>query len=100
MANDMLRRRREATASPSGSGLPMTRAELAEAVNQYVWKTTGESVCLDAETLARIAQGLRSRRVTDRMANLARQVAAYRGIPSVDEFLERAREYASVPGRQ
>ncbi|GAA4720359.1 MULTISPECIES: hypothetical protein [Promicromonospora] len=57
MANGHLRRRREATLSPSGSGLPMTRAELAASVNQYVWKTTGKHCHLDVDTLARYERG-------------------------------------------
>lgn len=43
--------------SSSGSGLPLTRAELATAVNQYVWKTTGKHCHLDADTLARYERG-------------------------------------------
>ncbi|WP_454852285.1 hypothetical protein [Promicromonospora soli] len=58
MANDRLRRRREGTPSPSGSGLPMTRAELAEAVNQYIWKTSHEERHLDVDTLARYERGI------------------------------------------
>ncbi|MFI8528279.1 hypothetical protein ACIGB8_27730 [Promicromonospora sukumoe] len=58
MANDHLRRRRESTLSPSGSGAPMTRAELAEAVNDYVWRTTGRQSGLDVDTLARYERGL------------------------------------------
>ncbi|MCF4123004.1 hypothetical protein L1785_18675 [Antribacter sp. KLBMP9083] len=58
MANEYLRRLREATPSPSGSGLPMTRAELAAAVNQYIWSTTGKHCHLDVDTLARYERGL------------------------------------------
>ena len=57
MANEHLRRRREVMSSPSGSGLPMTRAELAAAVNQYIWATTGEECHLDVDTLARYERG-------------------------------------------
>ncbi|MFC8797146.1 hypothetical protein ACFT2C_05400 [Promicromonospora sp. NPDC057138] len=57
MANEHLRRLREAMPSPSGSGLPMTRAELAAAVNQYIWTTTGEECHLDVDTLARYERG-------------------------------------------
>ena len=35
----------------------MTRAELAEAVNQYVWETTGKHCHLDVDTLRRYEQG-------------------------------------------
>ncbi|MFJ3405428.1 hypothetical protein [Promicromonospora sp. NPDC090134] len=57
MANEHLRRLREAMPSPSGSGLAMTRAELAAAVNQYIWTTTGEECHLDVDTLARYERG-------------------------------------------
>ncbi|WP_125775947.1 hypothetical protein [Antribacter gilvus] len=57
MANEHLRRRRESSLSPSGSGQPMTRAELAEAVNRYVWTTTGQHCHLDVNTLARYERG-------------------------------------------
>ncbi|WP_419706521.1 helix-turn-helix domain-containing protein [Promicromonospora sp. NFX87] len=57
MANDRLRIRREATPSPSGSGRHMTRAELAEAVNQYVWSTSRKRICLDADTVSRYERG-------------------------------------------
>lgn len=43
--------------SPSRSGLHMTRTELAAAVNQYVWQTTGKHCHLDADTLARYERG-------------------------------------------
>ncbi|MBE1876618.1 hypothetical protein [Myceligenerans pegani] len=58
MVNDALRRWRLSAPSPSGSGSPMTRAELAEAVNQYVWSTTGQHCTLDAATLARYERGM------------------------------------------
>lgn len=35
----------------------MTRAELAHAVNEYVWSTTGKTCHLDADTLARYERG-------------------------------------------
>ncbi|MBO0608990.1 hypothetical protein [Myceligenerans salitolerans] len=35
----------------------MTRAELADAVNQYIWSTTGQHCALDAATLARYERG-------------------------------------------
>lgn len=57
MSNEHLRRRREATPSPSGSGMPMTRAELAAAVNEYIWTTTGERRYLDVDMLARYERG-------------------------------------------
>lgn len=57
MVNEHLRRRREATLSPSGNGQPMTHAELAEAVNQYIWKATARHCSLDADTLRRYERG-------------------------------------------
>lgn len=57
MSNEHLRHRRESTPSPSGSGRPMTRRELAEAVNQYLWKTTGKDCHLTVDTLRRYEQG-------------------------------------------
>lgn len=57
MANDLLRALREAAPSPSGTGRSMTRAELAEAVNQYVWATSHQKICLDVDTLARYERG-------------------------------------------
>ena len=35
----------------------MTRTELAEAVNQYVWTTSQKRICLDAGTLSRYERG-------------------------------------------
>lgn len=58
MANENLRRLREAMPSPSGSGRPMTRAELAEAVNQYIWETSGKECHLDVDTVARYERGV------------------------------------------
>lgn len=57
MANDHLRQWRESTPSPSGSKSPMSRRELAEAVNQYIWRTTGKRILLDADTLRRYERG-------------------------------------------
>lgn len=57
MPNERLRRRREATPSPSGSGAPMTRAELAKAINQYLWKTTGRDCHLTVDALRRYEYG-------------------------------------------
>lgn len=58
MANEYLRRRREGVPSPSGNGPPMTRAELAQAVNEYLWRTTGNLTCLDVDTIARYERGV------------------------------------------
>lgn len=57
MNNDLLRHRRESQPSPAGTGLAMTRTELAEAVNTYVWFSTGRRISLDANTIARYERG-------------------------------------------
>lgn len=57
MANELLRRRRESMPSPSGSGEPMTRLELAEAVNRYIWSATGAKLAIDPETIGRYERG-------------------------------------------
>lgn len=43
--------------SPSGSGEPMTRLELAEAVNRHIWSATGTKTTIDAETIGRYERG-------------------------------------------
>ncbi|MBL0888539.1 helix-turn-helix domain-containing protein [Myceligenerans indicum] len=58
IANTRLRQRRESTPSPSGSGRPMSRSELAEAVNAHVLAATGRHAVLDASTIARYERGL------------------------------------------
>ncbi|HET8661281.1 MAG TPA: hypothetical protein VFM55_20070 [Micromonosporaceae bacterium] len=42
-----------------------------------------------------LAERVRSRRVTDRIDELVRRLATFRGSPAVDDFLCRARSYAS-----
>ncbi|MFC0528585.1 hypothetical protein [Phytohabitans kaempferiae] len=46
-----------------------------------------------------LAGRVRSRRVTDRITDLAQRLSVYRGNPAVDGFLHRARDYVS-PGRR
>ncbi|MEV3965139.1 XRE family transcriptional regulator [Nocardia sp. NPDC050193] len=55
--NLKLQQRREATPSPTVAGRSMTRAELAEAVNDHLWRTTGRRRELDAHTIARYERG-------------------------------------------
>ncbi|WP_051407547.1 transcriptional regulator [Nocardia sp. CNY236] len=55
--NLKLRQRREATPSPTMAKRSMTRAELAEAVNDHLWRTTGRRRELDAHTIARYERG-------------------------------------------
>lgn len=55
--NEDLRRERLALRSPVHPGEPMSRAELAEAVNAELWRTTGKRYVLDAHTIARYERG-------------------------------------------
>lgn len=55
--NLKLQQRREATPSSTVAGRSMTRAELAEAVNDHLWRTTGRRRELDAHTIARYERG-------------------------------------------
>jgi hypothetical protein len=57
MGNDLLRQRREAMPSRVRPGEPMTRVELAEAVNALVWETTGQRIALEAHAIARYERG-------------------------------------------
>lgn len=47
--NELLRRARLRQLSPSGSGLAMSRPELAEAVNAHVYATSGRIVSLGCQ---------------------------------------------------
>ncbi|MEU2178639.1 XRE family transcriptional regulator [Nocardia sp. NPDC019219] len=55
--NVQLQQRREATPSRMTSGQTMSRAELAEAVNAYIWRQHGQRRELDARTIARYERG-------------------------------------------
>jgi hypothetical protein len=55
--NLKLQQRREATPSRVVPGEAMGRAELAEAVNDYIWRTRGVRRDLDAHTVARYERG-------------------------------------------
>ncbi|MBF6355546.1 XRE family transcriptional regulator [Nocardia higoensis] len=55
--NRKLQQRREATPSPVVAGQPMSRAELAEAVNDYLWRVDGQRSDLDAHAIARYERG-------------------------------------------
>ena len=54
--NDLFRGARLAIPSPSGSGGPMSRAELAEAVNAYLWNR-GVRECLSESDIGRYERG-------------------------------------------
>ncbi|WP_245567539.1 XRE family transcriptional regulator [Nocardia vinacea] len=55
--NVQLQQRREATPSQVTPGQVMGRAELAEAVNTYIWRQHGQRRELDAHTIARYERG-------------------------------------------
>ncbi|MFI6958505.1 XRE family transcriptional regulator [Nocardia sp. NPDC050408] len=55
--NVQLQQRREATPSSVNSGQAIGRAELAEAVNAYIWRQHGQRRELDARTIARYERG-------------------------------------------
>lgn len=57
VSNVKLRTRRERTPSQAAPGESMGRAELADAVNQYLWESTGRYYQLDAHTIARYERG-------------------------------------------
>lgn len=56
-ANTLLRDARRRTLSPSGSGLAMSRQELADAVNAYLSKTYGLDVHLDETDIGKLERG-------------------------------------------
>lgn len=55
--NDLLRTARERSPSRLAPGDCMSRGELAEAVNAYLWDATGEHYELDAHAVARYERG-------------------------------------------
>jgi transcriptional regulator with XRE-family HTH domain len=57
--NDQLRRARSRTPSPADANRPMSRQELAEAVNAHVHRTTGQATAMDAHYVGRLERGLR-----------------------------------------
>ena len=57
--NRLLRQARLRLQSPSGSCRPMSRQELADAVNAFVFEATGRIVCLDAHQVGRLERGQR-----------------------------------------
>lgn len=56
-ANDTLRAARLSRPSPALDGEPMSRGELADAVNTHLWQTTHTRYALDAHTIARYERG-------------------------------------------
>ncbi|GAA4024910.1 hypothetical protein GCM10022247_56680 [Allokutzneria multivorans] len=55
--NDLLRAARERRPSRLAPGEPMSRQELAQAVNEWLWTTTGRRYELDAHAVARWERG-------------------------------------------
>jgi hypothetical protein len=56
--NRLLRTARERMPSPSAPGEPASRAEVAEAVNAWLWETTRKRYALDAHYLAKLERGV------------------------------------------
>lgn len=55
--NDLLRSARVARPSPSGSGRPMSRQELAEAVNAWLFEHAGRTFSVDAHYIGKLERG-------------------------------------------
>jgi tetratricopeptide (TPR) repeat protein len=55
--NDLLRKARENRLSPSGSGRPLSRQELAEAINAYLWRRHRRRVSLDEKYVGKLERG-------------------------------------------
>lgn len=56
-ANDQLRKARLRLPSPSGSGRSMSRRELADLVNDYLWKAYGRRSAIDADYVGKLERG-------------------------------------------
>ncbi len=56
-ANDQLRAARERTASPSHPGEGLSRQELGELVNEYLWENQRKQVELDANYIGKLERG-------------------------------------------
>jgi hypothetical protein len=56
-ANDQLRRAREQMESPHATGEPLTRQELAELVNTWLFEHNRRTVELDANYVGKLEQG-------------------------------------------
>lgn len=56
-ANSLLQDARLRRVSPSGSGRPLSRQELAEAVNAYLWDRCGRRAELDANYVGKLERG-------------------------------------------
>ncbi|MBN1173423.1 MAG: hypothetical protein JXA67_14725 [Micromonosporaceae bacterium] len=56
-ANQLLRQARLRRPSPGGSGQPMSRADLAEAVNLWLYEQTGKTFTMDANQVGKYERG-------------------------------------------
>jgi hypothetical protein len=56
--NDLLRQARERVESPHATGEPLSRQELAELVNQWIFEHAGRTVELDANYVGKLEQGI------------------------------------------
>jgi hypothetical protein len=55
--NQRLRQARLRMPSPSGSGRPLSRQELADQANEFVFGSTGREACLDANYIGKLERG-------------------------------------------
>ncbi|MBT8224391.1 MAG: hypothetical protein HKP61_07100 [Dactylosporangium sp.] len=56
-ANNLLRQARLRMPSPSGSGQPMSRADLAEAANRWLYEQTKKTFAMDANQIGKYERG-------------------------------------------
>nr|WP_232328210.1 XRE family transcriptional regulator [Kibdelosporangium sp. MJ126-NF4]CEL18591.1 Putative arylsulfatase regulatory protein [Kibdelosporangium sp. MJ126-NF4]CTQ98076.1 Putative arylsulfatase regulatory protein [Kibdelosporangium sp. MJ126-NF4] len=75
--NEQLRRARERVESPHATGEPLSRQELAELVNKWVFEYTGRNIALDANYIGKLEQGV------IRWPQDADRRAAFRGVLGV-----------------
>lgn len=59
--NMLLQRARLNQRSPSGSGRPMSRQELADSVNAYLYQTSGRQSSIDAHYIGKLERGCQRR---------------------------------------
>jgi hypothetical protein len=56
--NDPLRRARERVESPHATGEPLSRQELADLINAWVFENTGHTIEIDANYIGKLEQGV------------------------------------------
>jgi hypothetical protein len=96
-ANDQLRRARLGLASPSGSGRPMSRRELADAVNEYLWKVHERKAAIDAEYVGKLERG-DHRWPQDRYREAFRAALGAASDAALGFFVTRPMPSATTPG--